>query len=185
MLDGGSDVLKGGVWVEVVMGQNGGGIYRFVMEVGGIMISYTSCAFLDGLLDVLVKGVKLVKILLNLVSSHGWLGLNSQPTPKEEWDQECSYSHDHSPPFGEELEKVSQMTRCQEELELGDEVIDMNMLKKPSEKHSVGKCHIGTLGYTYHSVGDVVGKVEVFSDNEAVKHVAQARVRMVLVFDET
>ncbi|GJT67214.1 hypothetical protein Tco_1018694 [Tanacetum coccineum] len=38
---------------------------------------------LDGLLDVLVKGVKLVKILLNLVSSHGWLGLSTQPTPRE------------------------------------------------------------------------------------------------------
>nr|GEU71177.1 hypothetical protein [Tanacetum cinerariifolium] len=35
---------------------------------------------LDGLLDVLVKGVKLVKFLLNLVSSHGWLGLSTQPT---------------------------------------------------------------------------------------------------------
>ncbi|GJX15863.1 hypothetical protein Tco_0216695 [Tanacetum coccineum] len=34
------------------------------------------------------------------------------------------------------------------------------------EKHSVGKCHIGTLGHTYHSVGDVVGKVEVFSNGE-------------------
>ncbi|GKF15529.1 hypothetical protein Tco_0056991, partial [Tanacetum coccineum] len=38
---------------------------------------------LDGLLDVLVKGVKLVKILLNLVSSHGWLGLSTQPTPRK------------------------------------------------------------------------------------------------------
>ncbi|GJW30350.1 hypothetical protein Tco_0047225 [Tanacetum coccineum] len=38
---------------------------------------------LDGLLDVLEKGVKLVKILLNLVSSHGWLGLSTQPTPRE------------------------------------------------------------------------------------------------------
>nr|GEW31740.1 hypothetical protein [Tanacetum cinerariifolium] len=162
MLDGGRDV-----WVEVVTGQNGGGICRFVMEVGGIMLSCTSCAFLDGLLEVLVKGVKLVKILLNLVFSHGWIGLNTQPTPKEEWGQECSCSKDHSSPLGEELEKVSQMTRCREELELGDEVIDTNMLKKPSEKHSIGKCHIDTLGYTYHSVGDVVGKVEVFFDSEA------------------
>ncbi|GJU46351.1 hypothetical protein Tco_1203617, partial [Tanacetum coccineum] len=38
---------------------------------------------LDGLLDVLVKGVKLVKFLLNFVSSHGWLGLSTQPTPRE------------------------------------------------------------------------------------------------------
>ncbi|GKA58186.1 hypothetical protein Tco_0757374 [Tanacetum coccineum] len=33
MLNEGSDVLKGGIWVEVVMGQNGGGICRLVMEV--------------------------------------------------------------------------------------------------------------------------------------------------------
>ncbi|GJV15404.1 hypothetical protein Tco_1360727 [Tanacetum coccineum] len=38
---------------------------------------------LDGLLDVLVKGVKLVEFLLNLVSSHEWLGLSTQPTPRE------------------------------------------------------------------------------------------------------
>ncbi|GJZ34046.1 hypothetical protein Tco_0579482 [Tanacetum coccineum] len=55
------------------------------------------------------------------------------------------------------------------------------MLKKQSDKHSIGKCHIGTLGHTYHSVGDVLGKVEVFSNGEAVEHVAQTRIRMVLV----
>ncbi|GJS37555.1 hypothetical protein Tco_0535937 [Tanacetum coccineum] len=187
---------------------------------------------LDGFLDVLVKSVKLVKFLLYLVSSHGWLGLSTQPTPKEldrweswfrvhelekvkalgangdmsdsrvgvvwmevvggierarvvsrvmgelsleemlmksvrgiffggfwveelaleaieyddqgmryyegclqgtlllrwvevgsckEWVQECSCSRDHSPPLGEELEKAIRMTRCLEELELGDE----------------------------------------------------------------
>ncbi|GJV74953.1 hypothetical protein Tco_1506537 [Tanacetum coccineum] len=39
----------------------------------------------------------------------------------KEWDQECSCSRDHSPPLGEELEKVNRMTQCQEELELGDD----------------------------------------------------------------
>ncbi|GJR03915.1 hypothetical protein Tco_0526899 [Tanacetum coccineum] len=96
----------------------------------------------------------------------------------KEWDQECSYSWDHSPPLSEELEKVNRMTQRVW-------VIDTNMRKDPSEKHSVGKCHIGTLGHTYHSVSDVVGKVEVFSNGEAVEHVAQTRVRMVLVFSET
>ncbi|GJR99801.1 hypothetical protein Tco_0316310 [Tanacetum coccineum] len=38
---------------------------------------------LDGLLDVLLKVVKLIKILWNLVSSHEWLGLSTQPTPRE------------------------------------------------------------------------------------------------------
>ncbi|GKA46621.1 hypothetical protein Tco_0739504 [Tanacetum coccineum] len=35
-----------------------------------------------------------------------------------------------------------------------------------SEKHSVGKSHIGTLGYTHHSVGNVVGEVEGFFNGE-------------------
>ncbi|GKE74243.1 hypothetical protein Tco_1536284, partial [Tanacetum coccineum] len=38
---------------------------------------------LDNLLDVLFKYVKLVKFLLYLVSNHGWLGLCTQPTPRE------------------------------------------------------------------------------------------------------
>ncbi|GJY72705.1 hypothetical protein Tco_0476408 [Tanacetum coccineum] len=59
------------------------------------------------------------------------------------------------------------------------------MTLKPSEKHFVGKCYIGTLGHTHHSVGDVVGKVERFSNGEAVEHVAQTSVRMVLVSSET
>ncbi|GJW30347.1 hypothetical protein Tco_0047222 [Tanacetum coccineum] len=60
---------------------------RFPSEVGdggrrNKAILHKLC-ILDGLLDVLEKGVKLVKILLNLVSSHGWLGLSTQPTPRE------------------------------------------------------------------------------------------------------
>ncbi|GJY85230.1 hypothetical protein Tco_0499256 [Tanacetum coccineum] len=39
---------------------------------------------LASLLDVLVKGVKLVKILLNLVSSHGWLSVWDKP-----WEMTC------------------------------------------------------------------------------------------------
>nr|GEX51640.1 hypothetical protein [Tanacetum cinerariifolium] len=38
---------------------------------------------LDGLLDVLLKVMKLIEILLNLISSHGWLGLSTQPTLRE------------------------------------------------------------------------------------------------------
>ncbi|GKB88221.1 hypothetical protein Tco_0960493, partial [Tanacetum coccineum] len=38
---------------------------------------------LDSLLDVLFKCVKLVKFLLYMVSSHGWLGLCTQPTHRE------------------------------------------------------------------------------------------------------
>ncbi|GJZ14871.1 hypothetical protein Tco_0550548 [Tanacetum coccineum] len=54
------------------------------MEVGGMRISYTCCAFWSpGLLDVSFKSVKLVKFLVYLVSSHGWLGLSTQPTSRE------------------------------------------------------------------------------------------------------
>ncbi|GJS49754.1 hypothetical protein Tco_0599875 [Tanacetum coccineum] len=38
---------------------------------------------LDSFLDVLFKCVKLVEFLLYLVSSNGWLGLCTQPTPRE------------------------------------------------------------------------------------------------------
>ncbi|GKB45912.1 hypothetical protein Tco_0896665 [Tanacetum coccineum] len=62
MLDGGSDVGDGGRRDKAIL--------------------HMLCV-LDGLLDVLVKGVKLVEFLLNLVSSHEWLGLSTQPTPKE------------------------------------------------------------------------------------------------------
>nr|GEY11432.1 hypothetical protein [Tanacetum cinerariifolium] len=37
---------------------------------------------LDGFLDVLFKSVKLAKFLVYLVSSHGWLGSSTQPTPR-------------------------------------------------------------------------------------------------------
>ncbi|GJZ78347.1 hypothetical protein Tco_0643019 [Tanacetum coccineum] len=38
---------------------------------------------LDCLLDVLFKSVELAKFLVYLVSSHGWLGSSTQPTPRE------------------------------------------------------------------------------------------------------
>nr|GFB62356.1 hypothetical protein [Tanacetum cinerariifolium] len=54
MLDRGSDVLKGGIRVEVVIGYNGCGICLVVIE-----------------------------FLLYLVFSNGWLGLRTQPTSRE------------------------------------------------------------------------------------------------------
>ncbi|GJX48627.1 hypothetical protein Tco_0273817 [Tanacetum coccineum] len=38
---------------------------------------------LDGFMNILFKSVKLVEFLVYLVSSHGWLGLCTQPTPRE------------------------------------------------------------------------------------------------------
>ncbi|GJZ75324.1 hypothetical protein Tco_0639789 [Tanacetum coccineum] len=46
-----------------------------------------------------------------------------------------------------------------------------NMFKEASEKHSIRKCHIGTLGHTYHSIGNVVSKIEGLSNCETVEHV--------------
>ncbi|GJV37258.1 hypothetical protein Tco_1409735, partial [Tanacetum coccineum] len=59
-----------------------------------------------------------------------------------------------------------------------------NMFKEASEKHSIRKSHIGTLGHTYHPFGNVVGKIKGFSNGETVDHVAETSIRMVLVSGE-
>ncbi|GJS23541.1 hypothetical protein Tco_0452173 [Tanacetum coccineum] len=56
-----------------------------------------------------------------------------------------------------------------------------NMLNKSSKKHPIGKSHIDTLGYTNHSIDDVVDKIEVFSSGKTVEHVAETSIRVVLV----
>ncbi|GJT22050.1 hypothetical protein Tco_0891987 [Tanacetum coccineum] len=61
---------------------------------------------------------------------------------------------------------------------------DANMLKKSSEKHSTGKSHIGNLGHTYHYIGNVVGKIKVFSNGKTLDHVAEISIGMVLVSRE-
>nr|GEV44894.1 Myc-type, basic helix-loop-helix (bHLH) domain-containing protein [Tanacetum cinerariifolium] len=38
-------------------------------------------------------------------------------------------------------------------------VFGTNIFKESSDKHSVGKSHVGTFGHTYHSVEDVAGKI--------------------------
>ncbi|GJW83998.1 hypothetical protein Tco_0157143 [Tanacetum coccineum] len=165
---------------------------------------------LDGLLDVLVKGVKLVKILLNLVSSYGWLGLSAQPTPKEvdRWKLEkvkaLGANGDVSGSrvgvvwmeVGGGIVRARVVSRVVVGLvmkvvlvvlrgfwveELALEAMEYDDQDEEDYLQIFRKCHIDTLGHTYHSVGDVVGKVEVFSNGEAVEHVAQARFRMVLI----
>ncbi|GJW43092.1 reverse transcriptase domain-containing protein [Tanacetum coccineum] len=51
-----------------------------------------------------------------------------------------------------------------------------NMLNKSSEKHPIGKIHIGDLGYTNHSIDDVVGKIEVLSSGKTIEHVAETSI---------
>ncbi|GKB95744.1 hypothetical protein Tco_0981881 [Tanacetum coccineum] len=65
------------------------------------------------------------------------------------------------------------------------ELDDQRMEYEKGEKHSVGKCHIGTLGHTHHSVGNVIDEVEGFFNGEAVEHITKASIWMVFVFGET
>ncbi|GKF33821.1 hypothetical protein Tco_0107021 [Tanacetum coccineum] len=56
-----------------------------------------------------------------------------------------------------------------------------NMLNKSSEKHPIGKIHIGDLGYTNHYIDDVVGKIEVLSSGKTIEHVAETSIGVVLI----
>nr|GEX32414.1 hypothetical protein [Tanacetum cinerariifolium] len=162
---------------------------------------------LNCLLDVLLKGVELAK--LNLFSSHEWLGLSTQPTPREidrkigrdellMWFwmgelslEEISMKSVHgiffggfwieefaleamkswkTRPFSLMLESKDSLLGKRDHhviykiefIRVGIWVFGTNIFKESSEKHSIGKSHVGTFGHTYHSVDDVVGKVEIF-----------------------
>ncbi|GJV69416.1 hypothetical protein Tco_1484925 [Tanacetum coccineum] len=66
---------RGGIeWWWHLYGGDGGGRNKAFLHM---------LCVLDSFLDVLFKCVKLVKFLLYLVSSHGWLRLSTQPTPRE------------------------------------------------------------------------------------------------------
>ncbi|GJS50727.1 hypothetical protein Tco_0624089 [Tanacetum coccineum] len=58
---------------------------------------------------------------------------------------------------------------------------DAGMFNKSSEKHPIRKSHIGALGYTSHSIDDVVGKIEVLSSGKTVEHVAETNIGVILV----
>nr|GEY26673.1 hypothetical protein [Tanacetum cinerariifolium] len=102
-----------------------------------------------------------------------------------EWEWEPRYfSTWHDPEdslFGERdhhiIQKIEIIRECMR-------VRDANMLNKSSEKHPVGKSHIGALGYTNHSIDDVVGKIEVLSNGKIVEHVAETSIGVVLVSHE-
>nr|GEY21087.1 hypothetical protein [Tanacetum cinerariifolium] len=55
------------------------------------------------------------------------------------------------------------------------------MLNKSSEKHPIGKTHIGDIGYTNHSIDNVVDKIEVLSNGKTVEHAAETSIEVVLV----
>nr|GEU93592.1 hypothetical protein [Tanacetum cinerariifolium] len=158
MLDGGSDVLNSEKVralrsnVEV----SGSRVVVVWMEDGGGIMS-----------EELVRWFWMVELSLEEISMKSVRGIFFERfwveelalEAIEEYGQKCSCLRDNFPHFDEELEKENQMTRCQEEL------------KESGEKHSIGKCNIGSFGHTYHTVGNVVGEVEGFSNGEAIEHV--------------
>ncbi|GKE14395.1 hypothetical protein Tco_1421972 [Tanacetum coccineum] len=56
-----------------------------------------------------------------------------------------------------------------------------NILKKPSEKHGIRESHFATLSHTYHSMSDIVSKIEVFANGETIERVAQGCIGVIFV----
>ncbi|GJV52303.1 hypothetical protein Tco_1448044 [Tanacetum coccineum] len=64
-------------------------------------------------------------------------------------------------------------------------VVCPNMLIESSEKHSIRESHVATLVYAFHSMSDVIGKIEGFLNGETIEHVTQSCVWMIFVPGET
>nr|GEW51650.1 hypothetical protein [Tanacetum cinerariifolium] len=56
-----------------------------------------------------------------------------------------------------------------------------NILKKSSEEHGIRESHFATLSYIYHSMSDIVGKIEVFANGETIEHVAQGCIGVIFM----
>ncbi|GKB89577.1 hypothetical protein Tco_0961849, partial [Tanacetum coccineum] len=81
------------------------------------------------------------------------------------WYQECSCSPDHLLLLDGEWERgnhdmIHKIVKVCDSIR----VRGANMLKESSEKHSIKKCHNITLGHTFHPFGNVVSKIEWFSN---------------------
>ncbi|GJR14478.1 hypothetical protein Tco_0797130 [Tanacetum coccineum] len=59
-----------------------------------------------------------------------------------------------------------------------------DILKKPSEEHGIRESHFATLSHIYHSISDVVSKIEVFANGETIEHVAQGCIGVIFVIGE-
>ncbi|GJS12654.1 hypothetical protein Tco_0407126 [Tanacetum coccineum] len=57
----------------------------------------------------------------------------------------------------------------------------LDILKKPSEKHGIKESHFATLCHTYHSMSNIVSKIEVFANGETIEHVAQGCIEVIFV----
>ncbi|GJX96820.1 hypothetical protein Tco_0352618 [Tanacetum coccineum] len=62
---------------------------------------------------------------------------------------------------------------------------DLQFVRESSEEHGIWKSHLTTLSHAHHSVDDVVGEVEGFTDGETIKHVAKRHIWMIFVTGET
>nr|GEU56998.1 hypothetical protein [Tanacetum cinerariifolium] len=137
--------------------------------------------------DGLVKGVKLVKILLNLVSSHGWIRLNTQPTPREvdRWKKKVKALGANYDVSGSRVGVVW--------MEVGVGIVRVMAVSRVVVKvvlmmligFWVEELTLKAMEYDDQGMGYEEGKVEVFSNGEVVEYVAQTRDRMVLVSSKT
>ncbi|GJY75853.1 hypothetical protein Tco_0480969 [Tanacetum coccineum] len=61
--------------------------------------------------------------------------------------------------------------------------LDLNR-KTLFEEHGIWESHFTTLSHTYHSMSDIVSKIEVFANGETIEHVAQGCIGVIFVIDE-
>ncbi|GJU09496.1 zf-CCHC domain-containing protein [Tanacetum coccineum] len=64
-------------------------------------------------------------------------------------------------------------------------LVGQDIFKKPSEKHGIRESHFATLSHTYHSMRDIVSKIEVFASGETIEHVTQGCIGVIFVTGET
>ncbi|GJR79407.1 hypothetical protein Tco_0150192 [Tanacetum coccineum] len=90
------------------------------------------------------------------------------------FESEDSFTGERNHHMVHKLEVIGQRIR----------VIGLNVLEESSKKHGIRESHFTTLGHTYHSMSNVVGKIEGLPIGEAIKHITQACVRMIFVSAE-
>nr|GEV21224.1 hypothetical protein [Tanacetum cinerariifolium] len=164
---------------------------------------------LDSFLDILGEGVKMVEFFLDLFSSHECvcdsglelLGGRSFKEVKIFWIEVGGgiiRAKVVSMVALVRLKVVLMKLRgCEVELVLEAMVFkewdkrmvvsrmgNTSMLKETGKEHSIRKSHVSTFGYTYHSIGNVVCKVEWFTNSETIEHIAKAGINVVFVPNE-
>ncbi|GKC07006.1 hypothetical protein Tco_0998616 [Tanacetum coccineum] len=100
--------------------------------------------------------------------------------------RECSYPQDHFP-FLDSFVGERDHDMVQKLKVIGQRVwlFGPDILKKPSEKHGIRESHFATLSHTYHSMSDIVSKIEMFANGETIEHVTQGCIGVIFVTGET